>query len=227
MNKSTELTWFKLWGFKRYRYNKSVTLIELLISMVIVGIMVLSFYSLETFGHQQVMSVGRRAKVQNNLAYALEHIGKYVQQANGDLSRKAIQYYPGPGAAGATGFSVYIDLRSSDDATNRLTPSVFTDDGRIDYTLSTNTLTATCTANGGTCPFTTEIVTDKIIAGVVGGSTLPASPTSGFYVLVDPLGNYVDIGLVGRYTPTAASARLTNPQIAMKTRLICNNAPTH
>jgi len=225
MYKSAELTWFKFLGFRGCKNNKSVTLIELLISMVVISIMVLSFYSLETFGHQQVMSAARRTKVQNSLAYALEHIGKYVQQANGDSSNKAIRYY------GATGFSVYVDLRSSDDLSNRLTPSDFTDDGRIDYTLSGNTLTATCTANGGTCPFTTEVLTDRIIAGVVVGSTIPASPGSGFYVLVDPTGSFVDIGLVGRYTPTDtpadALARLKNPQVVMKTRLICNSVSTH
>ncbi|MHB8155663.1 MAG: PilW family protein [Candidatus Omnitrophota bacterium] len=225
MYKSTELTRFKFLGFRGSKNNKSVTLMELLISMVVVSIMVLSFYSLETFGHQQVMSVARRAKVQNSLAYALEHIGKYAQQANGDFSNKAIRYY------GATGFSVYVDLRSSEDPGNRRTPSNFTDDGRIDYTLSGNTLTATCTANGGTCPFATEILTDRIITGVVVGSIIPASPTSGFYVLVDPSGSFVDIGLVGRYAPTEtpadALARLKNPQVVMKTRLICNNAPTN
>ena len=167
--------------------------------------------------------------MQNELTYALEHMSKYVQQANGNLSRNAIQYYPDPlSAVTATGFRVYIDLNSTQ------TPSVYTDDGYIDYTLSSNTLTATCTANGGICPFTTENLTARIIAGVVGDTIMPNSPTSGFYIkigsLTDTLGTFVDIGLVGRYYPTVATSlatRFTNPQVEMKTKLICNSCSTH
>ena len=225
MNKIIELTWLKFLGVKGPENIKSLTIIELLISMIIVSLMVVSFYSLETYGHKEVITADRRAKIQNSLAYCLEHMSKYVQQANGASNRKPIQYRPGPGPVGANGFRVYIDLR------NPQTPSVLTDDGWIDYTLAANTLTATCTANGGNCPFAAEALTDRIIAGVVGGSVMPVSPASGFYVLVNSEGNSVDVGLVGRYTPTEAvskgGALITpdeiNPQEEMKTRLSCNN----
>jgi len=216
-------------GFKGLKNSKSVTLIELLISMMIIAIMVLSFYSLEIYGHQQVMSADRRSKVQNSLSYCLEHMSKYVQQANGNFSRKAIQYIPGPTGASATGFRVYIDLKSPQ------TPSVLTDDSWIDYTLSSNTLTATCNAGsgGGVCPFTTENLSDKIIDGIEGDTIMPSNPASGFYInigsLTDTLGTFVDIGLVGRYKPAEATSlitRLTNPQVAMKTQLICSSSST-
>jgi type II secretory pathway pseudopilin PulG len=201
---------------------KSLTLIELLVSIIILSIMVLTIYGIYTFSQSQVLNADRRTKVQNELSYALEHMSKYVQQANGSLSRNAIQY------VGATGFRVYIDLNPTQ------TPSVSSDDGWIDYTLSSNTLTATCTANGGTCPFVTENLTDKIIAGVVVDTIMPNSPTSGFYIkigsLTDTLGTFVDIGLVGRYYPTVATSlatRFRNPQVEMKTKLICNNSSTN
>lgn len=228
MHKEIKLTWFEFFSFKKLKNIKSVTLFELLISMMVVAIVVLSFYSLESYGHQQVLSANRRAKVQNSLAYCLEHMSKYVQQANGNVTRKAIQYYPGPSAVGATGFRIYIDLRFPQ------TPSNPADDSWIDYTLSANTLTATCTANGGACPFTTDNLTDKIIAGVVGDTIMPSSPGNGFYIKIgtstDTLGTYVDIGLVGRFYPTVATSlatRLTNPQIEMKTKIICNNSSTN
>lgn len=226
MNKETRLTWFDSLNFKRFRDIKSVTLVELLISMMVVAIIVLSFYSLESYGHQQVLSANRRAKVQNSLAYCLEYMSKYIQQANGNLSRRAIQYYPTAGPV--TGFRVYVDLRFPQ------TPSELSDDSWIDFTLSANTLTATCTANGGTCPFTTENLTNKIVAGVVGDTIMPSSPANGFYIkigtLTDTLGTFVDIGMVGRYYPTVATSlatRLTNPQVEMKTQIICNNSSTN
>ena len=217
-------------GFRGHKNIKSVTLVELLIAMMVVAIMVLSFYSLENYGHQQVMSADRRAKVQNSLSYCLEHMSKYVQQANGNSNRKAIQYIPGPTGSSATGFRVYIDLNIPQ------TPSVLTDDGWIDYTLSgvPLKLTAACNANGGSCPFTTEVLSDKIIAGVEGDTIMPSSPTSGFYIMIGSLsttlGTFVDIGLVGRYLPTVATSlatRLTNPQVEMKTQIICNNSSTN
>ncbi len=171
-----------------------------------------------------MISSDKRAKLQNEVSYALEHMSKYIQQANGNLSRNAIQYYPlGLPPTSATGFRVYIDLR------NPQTPSDLTDDGYIDYTLSSNTLTVACTANGGTCPFTpaTENLTGKIIAGVAGDTIMPETPAldKGFYVKVTDQGMAVDIGLAGRHSPLVLASP-DNPQVSMKTRLIssCSSA---
>lgn len=113
--------------------NRAVSLMELLISMVVVATMVLSFYSLENYGHQQVMNADRRAKVQNSLAYSLEHMNKYVQQANGNMGSPPIE-------ATGNGFRVRVDLR---DVPNQ-TPSNLNDDAWVNYSLSGNTLSTTC-----------------------------------------------------------------------------------
>jgi len=208
--------------------TRSITLLELIVSIVTVSAMILTIYGIYTYSHSQVINAERRTKVQNELGYSLEHMTKYVQQSNGSLSRKAIQYYPGPLAAGATGFRTYIDLR------NPQTPSDPADDGWIDYILTsaTNTLTATCTANGGTCPFTTENLTNKIISGIAGDTIMPDTdnPSSGFYIDIDDLGNIVEVGLVGRYKPAetyTVATRLANPQVKMKAKILCNNASTN
>ena len=186
--------------------DRGITLIELIVSMALMSLVVLSIYSIELFSRHHVISSEKRAKVQNEISYAIEYISKYVQQSNGNLSRKAIQPL-------ATGFRVYIDLNSTQ------TPSVLTDDGWIDYTLSSNTLTATCNANGGTCAFTTENLTSKINAGVAGNSIMPEFTDKGFYVMITDQGTAVDIGLVGRYNP-AVTISSDNPQVSMKTRLV-------
>lgn len=199
-----------------------LTLIELMIAIVLMGMLVLGFYSIDLFSRYHVISSDKRAKLQNEISYAIEHMSKYVQQANGNLSRNAIQYYPlGSPSTSATGFRVYIDLR------NPQTPADLTDDGYIDYTLSLNTLMVACTANGGTCSFTpaTENLTGKIIAGVAGDTIMPESPDKGFYIKITDQGMAVDVGLVGRHSPLVAASP-DNPQVSMKTRLIssCSSA---
>lgn len=202
---------------------KSLTLIELLVSIIIVSMIVLSFYSLETFSHGQMINSERRAKVQNQLAYALEHMSKYVQQANGDRNNPPIKLYPDLGVK--TGFQIRYDCNATQ------TPSDLTNDVWIYYTLSGNTLSAVCSgANCGSCSsdrpvppvFPGEVLSNKIIANF-DNSIMPANPTKGFYVQVDSLGNLVDVGLVGRYD-TSSLPSLSNPQVEMKSKIICNNS---
>jgi Tfp pilus assembly protein PilV len=227
MAKKTKFTGFKFLEFKGLKNIKSLSLSELMISILMVGMMILSFYTLQTFSNVQAITADRRAKVQNDLAYCLEHMSKYVQKATGNSIRQAIQYC-------ANGFRVYVDFNSPP------TPLDFSDDGYIDYTLSSNTLTATCSAGAGTCPFTVpENLTSKIIAGVTTGSSMPAIPTNGFYINIGSdiytLATFLDIGLVGRYSPTEAistgrnltTPQEVNPQVALKTKLICNNSSTN
>lgn len=205
--------------------TKSITLIELLVSIIIVTMMVLSFYGLETFSHGQVINSERRAKVQNQLAYVLEHMSKYVQQANGYMGDPA---NPKPAIVlTASGFQVRYDCNTAQ------TPSDLTDDVWVYYTLNSakHELSAGCSGlNCASCspdrpvpPVSPgEVLSNKII-GNFNNSILPVNPTDGFYVQVDPLGNFVDIGLVGRYD-NSSSTSLTNPQVEMKTRIICNNS---
>ncbi|MDD5476612.1 MAG: hypothetical protein PHG87_00150 [Candidatus Omnitrophica bacterium] len=205
---------------------KSITLVELLISIIIVTIMILSFYSLETFTQGQVINSDRRAKVQNQLAYALEHMSKYVQQAQGNLTRPPIEYFP---AGNPDGFRVWVDFNQ--------TPWDLTDDSWVRYQINGNTITASC--GGGSCPasFNNENLTTKVLSNFSAGimpSPLPNNPAAGFYVKIDPNSsgspNVVEIGLVGRYNPSqpyTLATRLTNPQVQMKTRIICNNSSTN
>ncbi len=199
---------------------KSITLIELLVSIVILSIMVLIIYGIYTFSHSQVLNADRRTKVQNELTYALEHMSKYVQQANGDTNNPPIKVYPNPPET-QTGFQVRVDFN------NPQTPSSLADDAWISYYLSGNILTAACSGTG--CPFVSEALSNRVIANFIDG-IMPNSPTDGFYVKIDSSGSLVDIGLVGRYKPTedtSLATRFTNPQVEIKTKIICNNSSTN
>jgi hypothetical protein len=234
ITKKTKLTWVKyLRFFKTPQDIKSISLTELLVSIMIMGIMILSFYSLENFSYEKVLSADRRAKVQNALAYSLDTMGQIVLKASGDINNPPIKLYSASGSAPWTGFQVRFDCQAPQ------TPSDLTNDVWIYYTLSGNDLSVGCRGlNCGSCgtdnpvpPISPgEVLSSKIVANF-SNTLMPEDPlNTGFYVLVDPLGNKVDVGLVGRYypdqTPTLKT-RLTNPQVAMKTKLICNNSSTN
>ncbi|MBU4252771.1 MAG: hypothetical protein KJ931_05725 [Candidatus Omnitrophica bacterium] len=216
----------EFWDFIGSKSYKSLTLIELMVSIMMAGMLIVGFYGFETFSNVQMIDSDRRAKVQNNLAYCVEHMSKYVQQANGDINYPPIKLYPD--LVTPTGFQVRYDCKSIQ------TPSDLTDDVWVYYTLSGNNLNVGCKNNlgadcAGSCskfPAGEELLSNKIVANF-NNSIMPANPTDGFYVRVDAQGSLVNIGLVGRYDPTKpviSGTRFTNPQIEVKTKIICNSS---
>lgn len=187
---------------------KSVTLIELIISVIIVAIIILSFFAMQMFSQNQAVNSDRRVKVQNDLAYALEHMSKYIQMGSGNnvvAANHAIMVIP-------NGFQVRVDFQPTQ------TPAILSNTW-VSYSLSGTPLALTASCAGSGCPFTTETLSKRIIP-------------SGFNVTVDPSGNSVEIDLVGRYDPSKSSGqdpvtRLTNPQVEMITKILCNSASTN
>ena len=199
-----------------FKKTRGLTLIELLVSLIILSLIIVGIYNIETFSNSQVIDSDHRAKVQNDLAFALEHMSKYIQQGNGNITNPAIVLVAG------SGFKVRVDLNSPQ------TPSDLSDDAWVSYLLSGNNLNTSCTGSCST--FSAETLSKRIVSGF-SNSVMPVGPASGFYVSIDPLGNLVDIGLVGRYDPTkpviSATTRFINPQIEMKTRVISNSSSSH
>lgn len=66
------------------RLNKAVTLLELLIAISLAGIMVLAFLSIELFSRYHLKTSERRAKLQNDVSYILEHMSKEIVKAIGN-----------------------------------------------------------------------------------------------------------------------------------------------
>ncbi|MCG2713429.1 MAG: prepilin-type N-terminal cleavage/methylation domain-containing protein [Candidatus Omnitrophica bacterium] len=188
--------------------DHGITLIELIVSMALMSLVVLSIYSIELFSRHHVISSDKRAKVQNEISYAIEYMSKYVQQSIGDSQLPAIRRYPSAGTQ--TGFQIGIDLN------NPQTPKDLSDDTWVNFYLSGNSLIAQKGASS-------EVLTGRISGVFAANTVMPNSPGQGFYVnITDPGPNQgiaVDIGLVGRYNPTVA-ASADNPQVSMKTRLV-------
>jgi Tfp pilus assembly protein PilE len=200
---------------------RSVSLIELISTLMILSLIIMGIYNIESFSTAQVIDSDRRARVQNNLSYCLEHMGKYIEQANGDINNPPIEKLQT-----GYGFRVRVDFNSPQ------TPEKLNDDVWINYYLSGNTLQTSCTAIGtGSCnTYTQESLSNKIVSDF-SDTVMPNNPDKGFYVYVDPLGNLVNIGLVGRFDPTkdviSSTTRSPNPQVEMKSKNISFSSSSH
>jgi Tfp pilus assembly protein PilV len=72
--------------------SKSVTLIELLISIVLIGLVILGLSNIELFCRNQLISSDRRLKVQNDASFLLEHMAKYIGRAIGDAQNYPVDF---------------------------------------------------------------------------------------------------------------------------------------
>lgn len=64
--------------------NRAITLIELIISIILMGMVMLGFYGIDIFSHQQLISVDKRSRVQNEAIFTLSHMSKHLLTAIGD-----------------------------------------------------------------------------------------------------------------------------------------------
>lgn len=72
------------------QHNKSVTLLELLIAIALLSVIAIGFSSIDLFSRYHVISSDRRAKLQNEISYVLEHMTKEISKAVGDVSHRPI-----------------------------------------------------------------------------------------------------------------------------------------
>ena len=63
---------------------KASTILELLISLIVLSILVVIFVAIDLFSHSHVLTVDRRSKVQNDLAYIMEHSTKQIGKSIGN-----------------------------------------------------------------------------------------------------------------------------------------------
>lgn len=66
--------------------DKSVTLIELLIAMSLLGLLVIGISSVDTFSRYQLTSANLRSKLQNEVSFLLEHMAKNINMAIGGVN---------------------------------------------------------------------------------------------------------------------------------------------
>jgi prepilin-type N-terminal cleavage/methylation domain-containing protein len=91
---------------------RGVTLPELIIALVLISVVVMGIFSIDLFSRYQVSTSDRRAKVQNEVSYVLEHMSKQVARAIGNLQIDGadnVTYLWDPSSGKYRKISVYID----------------------------------------------------------------------------------------------------------------------
>ncbi|MFZ2356816.1 MAG: hypothetical protein WAW67_03210, partial [Candidatus Omnitrophota bacterium] len=135
----------------------AVSLLELLVALILLSILVLSISSVVNFSRYHVINADKRARIQNDVSFVLAHMRKSVQRGIGDsMTNKPLESI-------ANGFKVRVDNNTT------VTPGNYNDDWWLNYALSANTLSFSCTqvsAASPACP-PAENLSTKIVSGAV------------------------------------------------------------
>ena len=179
-------------------FKRSVTLIELLVTIALIGLLIVGITTLNNFARFHLLSSTRKALLQNELVFVLEDMSKNIIRATGDFNNQGILDL----APVSTGFSVRVDNNTPP------TPDDYSDDITISYTLSA--------------------VTNKILKDGVSLNTRATIIPGGFVYSSPPLdnGTGIEIALTGRYNPSQA-ASLGNPEKTMMTKVYSRSATSN
>jgi len=189
------------------RRNHAVTLIELIIAIVLMSLVVLGLANIDFFSHFHVITSERRAKVQNEVSYALEHMAKEISKAIGDTNNP-----PAVIDESNRRVKVYIDYNQTGqiDSGDRWIAYRYRDSltsTPYQFWYCPQCLTPTCDA----CTPDDWNSTNFINNGYVLSKKI-----SGFNPAY--IDNYIETQITGRWDATKAASR-DNPEITMRTRI--------
>jgi hypothetical protein len=63
---------------------RAITLLELLLSLILLGVVVIGLNSIYSFSHSHIFITGKRAKLQNEVSMLLDHVSKNAARATGN-----------------------------------------------------------------------------------------------------------------------------------------------
>ena len=200
---------------------KSVTLVELLICMILLGVLILGINNIVVFSTYHHASADRLVRLQNDVSRCLEHITKRAGMAVGNLgisSGNDVVY------AGGSELSVFID---SDRNGQR--------DVWVRYTLNGNALEHYRNCGNGlspSCPgtCTTANECETLASNII--AFTPSFVTTG--IVGDPPANCLGVSLTACWNPAGTclppedpSADPHNPTVNMQTTVILPEVATH
>ncbi len=166
---------------------KAITLIELLVSIVLLGMVVVGLFNIDLFSRQQFLAIDRKAKLQNEAVYALSHISKQLARAIGDVNNPPVTFTY---ASGMTSV-----IRATIDATPDGLRN-FANDANVSYCYNSTG------CNNPAVPYT-----------IYFNSNISASPMPASEILVRHVkffnatqsGNYVTVNVVTCWDPAESS----------------------
>ncbi len=185
-----------------FRRSLGLTLIELIVAISLIAVIVIGFSSIDIFSRYHVLTADRRAKLQNEVSYALDHMSKVFLNlvqctgvcANGTCAHGVIDY----------------NLNGQVDS---IPPDRYI---RYYYYAGNYTLIYCPQHNpsGGNCLSTIEVLSQKI---------------SNCIFTYNSTNNYVDVNITACWNPANPGSCGTpdNPSISMQTRLLMPSISTH
>ena len=189
----------------RYKNIYGITLIELLITVILIGMLVLALVSIQRFSVHHMIASERRAKLQNEGYIILEQMTKSLLNATGDIINPAVRIYPNP-----TGIAIRVDRN------NPPTPQNYSDDNITAYRNNTGYRLEYCDGlTGSTYPATLNSA---------------ACPTGGWQEILNRLRDFaittadnnttivINFSIV-RYDPANPQTSEDNPEVNMTTRV--------
>jgi hypothetical protein len=190
--------------------KRSITLIELLIAITLLSLIVLGFSSIDLFSRNQVLTVDRRAQVQNEVAYVLEHMTKELSNAIGNTAiPNSSPFWAGPDSVQIGYISDADHDGQRKDPANR---RGYRYGGSNPYAIwfCTNPIGAMCYASGGAGA---EFLSRRITA---------------FTPIYDSSTNYIEVSLTDCWDPASTSCGTSdNPSVTMSTRIKMPSVSTH
>ena len=180
--------------------RRAVTLLELILAIVLMSLIVLGFTSINTFSRQNVIMAGNRAKLQNSITFVLEHMGRNIARAIGDVNNPPVSF---PVTDNCTDSAIRIRIDSDNDG--MLNTST---DKLIDYSYNITNKELRYYSNYTNCSNCSvscyEVIANKITSNL-----------NTTYVTYSNTSNYITIDLSGRWDPTNSTISPTNPQVNM------------
>ncbi len=193
------------------RSSRGMTLTELMVSVILVGLIMLGIASVDFATKQSQQTTTRSGLVAMQTGAMMLDIVKNVSMATGTFSNPGIRSSQVPTShpcyAPLLDLCVRRDINSS--GVNNNTPTDFSDDNWVCYRrVAINNSLYTCIRAGfGEC-----LATDRYLGGSTSiNVTIPIDPSTQIF--------YVSIALRNRYIPGNALDPFNNPEYYVETRV--------
>lgn len=193
---------------------------ELLIAVSISAVIIISISNIDTFSRFQVASSDRRARLQNDASYVLEHMAKYLTGtaaqggAIGNVISPAVSYTP---IGGDNAITIQIDDNENGKWDGEPT------DKHIAYRYNAATYRISYYP-----PYTgfPPGVTPTVLTSTVRGnfSSDIAQPTYCYYI---PANNYIEVQIGACWSPSVTCGTPGNPALTIKNRIYMPAVSTH
>jgi Tfp pilus assembly protein PilW len=199
---------------------KAVSLMELIVALILLSVVTLGLAGISLFSHYHVVNSDRRAKVQNEASYLLDHMNKQVYFAigneaiNGGNSVVDINNSVG-GVSDTNAMRIYkdADVDGQRSAGDYWIAYLFKNYGATNYQIR---YCSQCTSKAcGTCANNWEVLSKRV------ANFIPVKPGG-----ASLSGNYVDANFTACWNPGSAVSS-DNPCLTLRSRFKMPSVPTN